>query len=598
MKMTLSSFISGLQRLTVCVLVGVALGPSAHGLVIKHEPHLDTELYVAPATYTRKDGKALPSTIIISRPIGVRDDPEKNPLKDFPQDSLTFVSAAEGDDSREGSVDLKHNIKFYKIECTSGHSCTSIIPAHTTTPPPLNLKPLSDAELQEYLEQFSLRKGFQYSDDFESSGNPSVPEDSDEGLDGDTSEERSFGGNSQKGYWPGSMFRPGSKPSRGQVFKYQSVSGSRNHGPQDPIRMPLLTWDHISGDFPSRPTNTWERPYTRPSNAQSYGPFPTRRPSEKNPRPQMLKPLPTHDDAILPPYGPPRPSPRPTKRPPAYDGVWNRYSTSTVSQLDRGTGKWVKISSSNTHLDQKPYGEPARPADPHQQPTHHASASLTVLGVSDRQPHSFPNSQRNSSHMVEVPSALPGNPPETIETGGDYVPSFASVPLSVIAPGLFRPLTPAPASSIETTGLAHVSVPLYLISTPSLTAAISDEPNTTTTTTTTSSTTTTTTTTARPPPITTTRPTTTSTTVEPPNQSSSGFFDNPSAVMAAVGAGLIPATFAALLPVFVGGRRRRRRRSVALDALVPGRKGVPEKQVAAVSERVWRALNAYQDDTR
>nr|XP_027220426.1 uncharacterized protein LOC113812700 isoform X2 [Penaeus vannamei] len=457
MRMTLPSSISGLQRLSVVVvLMGVAVRPPALGLVIKHEPQLDTELYVAPATYTRKDGKALPSTIIISRPIGVRDEPEKDPLRDFPPDALSFVGAA--DDSREGSIDLKHNIKFYKIECTSGRSCSSIIPAYTTTPPPLNLKPLSDEELKEYLEQFSLRNGFQYSDDFESSGSPSVPEESD--FDG-ASEERAFGGHSDRGYWPGSRFRPGSQPSRGQVFKYQSVSGSRDHETQDPFRSPAVTWDQISSDFPSRPTNSWDRlSNKRPSNAQSYGPFPTqktRRPSEKNPRPQMLKPLAPHDDAILPPYGPPRPPPRPTKRPASYDGVWNRYGMSTVSQLDRDTGRWVKISSSNTHLDQKPYSEPPRPSDPQRAPTHHASASLTVLGVNDRQPHSFPSHERNSSHTVEVPSALPGNPPETIETGGGYAQSFASVPLSVIAPGLFRPLTPAPASSIESTGVAHMS---------------------------------------------------------------------------------------------------------------------------------------------
>ncbi|ROT71036.1 hypothetical protein C7M84_010662 [Penaeus vannamei] len=535
MRMTLPSSISGLQRLSVVVvLMGVAVRPPALGLVIKHEPQLDTELYVAPATYTRKDGKALPSTIIISRPIGVRDEPEKDPLRDFPPDALSFVGAA--DDSREGSIDLKHNIKFYKIECTSGRSCSSIIPAYTTTPPPLNLKPLSDEELKEYLEQFSLRNGFQYSDDFESSGSPSVPEESD--FDG-ASEERAFGGHSDRGYWPGSRFRPGSQPSRGQVFKYQSVSGSRDHETQDPFRSPAVTWDQISSDFPSRPTNSWDRlSNKRPSNAQSYGPFPTqktRRPSEKNPRPQMLKPLAPHDDAILPPYGPPRPPPRPTKRPASYDGVWNRYGMSTVSQLDRDTGRWVKISSSNTHLDQKPYSEPPRPSDPQRAPTHHASASLTVLGVNDRQPHSFPSHERNSSHTVEVPSALPGNPPETIETGGGYAQSFASVPLSVIAPGLFRPLTPAPASSIESTGVAHAPA---------------------------------------------------------------GFFDNPSAVMAAVGAGLIPATFAALLPVFVGGRRRRRRRSVVPDGLDPSRRGSPEKQVAEVSPGVWRALDAHQDNAR
>lgn len=593
MRMTLPSSISGLQRLSVVVvLMGVAVRPPALGLVIKHEPQLDTELYVAPATYTRKDGKALPSTIIISRPIGVRDEPEKDPLRDFPPDALSFVGAA--DDSREGSIDLKHNIKFYKIECTSGRSCSSIIPAYTTTPPPLNLKPLSDEELKEYLEQFSLRNGFQYSDDFESSGSPSVPEESD--FDG-ASEERAFGGHSDRGYWPGSRFRPGSQPSRGQVFKYQSVSGSRDHETQDPFRSPAVTWDQISSDFPSRPTNSWDRlSNKRPSNAQSYGPFPTqktRRPSEKNPRPQMLKPLTPHDDAILPPYGPPRPPPRPTKRPASYDGVWNRYGMSTVSQLDRDTGRWVKISSSNTHLDQKPYSEPPRPSDPQRAPTHHASASLTVLGVNDRQPHSFPSHERNSSHTVEVPSALPGNPPETIETGGGYAQSFASVPLSVIAPGLFRPLTPAPASSIESTGVAHVSVPLYLISPPPLTAALSDEPNTTTT-----SSTTTTTTTARPPPTTTTRPTSTSTTAKPPQQAPAGFFDNPSAVMAAVGAGLIPATFAALLPVFVGGRRRRRRRSVVPDGLDPSRRGSPENQVAEVSPGVWRALDAHQDNAR
>lgn len=438
----------------------VLLMQTTHSLVIKQEPHLDTELYVAPATYTRKDGKSLPSTIIISRPIGIKGG--KDTIKeDFSQGTFTVIPSSD-EDMSQGNIGVNPNIKFYRIECTSGQSCSSIIPMKTNPPNPPNPPeiPFTELELKKYLAQFGLYDGFPYSDDYENSGSPERPIETDDNYDTD----RAFGSvnYNSNDFWPGSQYRPQSQPSKGQVHKFQHYdSGASSRPISDfPTRRPTADF------FTRRPVSHFptRRPYSdfptqRPSpglhTRRPVSDFPTRRPSigwsvdtedgkwEKvqtlstvqndrfqNPirphhssRPQELpKPFSYDDDTIYPPDGPPRPSspPRTTAHPTSYDGMWNRYGLSTVSQLDKETGEWVKISSSSTQLEHGLFDLPKTVPSANLPPaTHHTKASLTVLGIRDRQPHStFPDSNAHKSHVIKIPSSHPGNPPETIEIDG------------------------------------------------------------------------------------------------------------------------------------------------------------------------------------
>ncbi|XP_064097917.1 uncharacterized protein LOC135209172 [Macrobrachium nipponense] len=429
---------------------------AVRGLVINDDSTGETEYYVAPATFNRKDGKALPSTIIISRPLGLRTDPHKGSEKeeekekddDFTEGSFSVIPQRE-ETPGKGEVSVEPNIQFYKIECSKGRSCTAIIPARTTTISPPSI-PFTKLELKKYLSQFGLYNGFPYDDDFEATGSPE-PIKENEGAKYfnkhagiNHSVDRAFGTNNRN-YWPGSEYRPGNQPSRGQVFKYQGSDSHSEFPTQSPFpnfstsrpspdfqmrpiefptqypsldtatRSPVNKWDKFTADLPIRkPDNKWGEVRPLP-NDRFHGQHSHELPS----------PFGYEDDSIRPPNGPPRPpSPiRTTTRPTTYDGVWNRYSMSTVSQLDKDTGEWVKVSSSSTRLDHGLFNlsEDGSPSPPGPLPpaTHHTKASLTVLGISDREPLSaFGDSDANKPHVLSVPSANPGSPPEMIETDG------------------------------------------------------------------------------------------------------------------------------------------------------------------------------------
>ncbi|XP_068215696.1 uncharacterized protein [Palaemon carinicauda] len=419
---------------------------AAAGLVINDKEAGETEYYVAPATYTRKDGKALPSTIIISQPLGLRTDPQKDSNADegkkdeFTEGSFSLLSQSE-ESPGKGEISVNPNIQFYKIECSKGQSCTAIIPARTTTISPPSI-PFTKLELKKYLSQFGLYNGFQYDDNFEASGSPERIKEN-EGTKffnkhagvSHHSVDRAYGTNN-KNYWPGSEYRPGNQPSRGQVFKYQVSDPISDFPTQSPF--PSFSTSRPMPGLPLR------RPIEFPTQYPSFDSttrspvnhLPMRKPDIKwgEIRPlthdkfhghnthELPSPLGYDDEGIRHPHR--RPSPiRTTTRPTAYDGVWNRYGVSTVSQLDKQTGEWVKVSSSSTRLDHGlfsiPGDEKASSSGPLPPATHHTKASLTVLGISDREPLSaFGDSDVNKPHVVSVPSANPGSPPETIETDG------------------------------------------------------------------------------------------------------------------------------------------------------------------------------------
>ncbi|XP_071520126.1 uncharacterized protein [Panulirus ornatus] len=458
------------------VLISIA---ATDGLMVQQEPHSDTQLYVAPATYTRREGKALPSTIIISRPLGVREDPK--------DDEVSIAS--EEDHSSEDDLDLKSNIKFYKIECTSGRSCTSIIPARTATARPPPSRAYDDIDIRKYLAKFSLRDGFQYTDDFESSGTPKEDETERHFSNHpatsslDPSNPRAFGSSdhAMSNYWPGSAYRPRPLPSKGLVFKFQQYEPPRRTSSIDdfPNRRPAIQWDKIYESFPSRrPAMEWQkvpsqtfvtkkkkkplRPHRPSRPSEPSWPYQSSRPNQQSSRPHV--PFERNDNIIFPPYDLPRPSTttRTTLRPPPYDGVWNRYSTSTVSQLDKDTGEWVKVSSSSTQLDKGVFERPTISPNTLPSPSYHTVASLTVLGLSDvRQPLStFHDSTARDTHLVEVPSALPGRPPALIETDGGHADVMAAEDLSASSPRQTSSFSSSASSSTTTTTSpdSHTSV--------------------------------------------------------------------------------------------------------------------------------------------
>nr|XP_053643951.1 uncharacterized protein LOC128696651 [Cherax quadricarinatus] len=404
-----------LQAMCVVVLVWtLALVSAASSLMIKEEPQGNTELYVAPVSYSRKDGKSLPSTIIISRPLGIQPYSKDRKHPDI------FSIVSEEEDSGEDGLHLKPNIKFYKIECKSGRSCTSIIPARSITFDKPTAKPFTDEDIKKYLKQFSLRDGFPYDDDYESSGTPKEPKESQEMRhigetdDSEHHTQRAFSSPhfNRPGFWP--------RPSKGQVFKYEQYDPDELNSPPGvhiPVRNPSINWDKISETFPKRsPTTEWQR--VRP-----FRPGPQHSTSSYFSRPhQSSRPYlnyHSNDDRIHFPYDHPRPSSVTTARAAPYDGVWKRYSMSTVSQHDKDTGEWVKISMSNTELDQ---GVFKKHPDALRESTHHAKASLTVLGLSEQlPPSSFSGRLPQGTHLMEVPNTLPGRPPALIETDGSKV---------------------------------------------------------------------------------------------------------------------------------------------------------------------------------
>ncbi|KAK4289547.1 hypothetical protein Pmani_037487 [Petrolisthes manimaculis] len=571
-------------------------------------------MYVGPPTTTLRNGRALSSTIIVSRPLGVSLDPVKKPLDrpaplqkpqdhhhasfSFSQDfqlSRPHIKIQQSEEKTQeaseeqveapefqggtGSttVGVKDKIKFYTLECRVGEACSAIIPAPAPFTPRPAARAFSPEQLKRYLAQFSMRSGFGYNDDFEESGKPSDDPDPNPPRSSSRRALQPYSILDDPNFWPGSQYRPrrGVFPSRGSVYKYQAYRPNLDY-----------TWEKIRPDE-QRPQvwNDYQQstPYT-----DAHTPY---RPHNKP------KPSPFTDTRQ-------RPSNRPSGE--VKKGTWGRYGTSTVAQLDKNTGTWIPVSSTTLHL-------PSNGPSPTQAPTHLSGFSppqrtqvkLTVLGMDEPHPSRPFSSSHSQGHSFQHPSGLPDGSPALIETGGPGLPltSPRHPPLAGLTPSgvlhVSLPLTLLSSSSSSNTGAFHTRS--YSFSSPSNTLNTSSNTTTTTlastnttttttpipTTTQTSSnntnTSTTSTTTTTTPPSTTTTTTTTTTTrprPRPPNTSrnktptttttttttaSPSLLDNPYAVMAAVGAGVVPVTLAALLPVLIGRRRRRR----SYDTLLP-----------------------------
>ncbi|XP_050737121.1 uncharacterized protein LOC127008779 isoform X2 [Eriocheir sinensis] len=296
-------------------------------------------------------------------------------------------------------IGVSPNIKFYSLSCTSGKPCSTIIPAPTPSRSSRlsgTKSPFSEEQVRRYLQQFSLRNGFQYSKDFEDSGRPKELSDSAErsrllrdpkmvllDYSGKQNEQE------QESWWSD----PASQP--GRVYKHQQY------------RPKVYDWASVQASFPSR----WSATATHqglPGSGVSHHDRHEDHHASFPPRPSSI--LLQQPSKIYDPghssydHGHSR---YPSKSP--QSGTWRRYSSSTITQLDKDTGEWVKVSSSGPHHN----GEVLKSS-----PTQKKQVQLTVLGVSDDLDAS--DGGDRGMHVVMKPSSLPGMPPAFIETdGGD-----------------------------------------------------------------------------------------------------------------------------------------------------------------------------------
>ncbi|XP_045124768.1 uncharacterized protein LOC123512427 [Portunus trituberculatus] len=384
----------------------------SNGLRVQDALDRDTVLYQVPSTSTRRDGRALPSTIIVSspmllkvRPKGAASPPKASqeaeddtkysyiPLSSSKTQEEPEESAAPAKENpnpvntKESGVGVKSKIKFHTIHCTSDKPCSTIIQAPvkphnyissttTTNSSSSRRQPFTQEQIKRYLQQFSLRQGFRYGKEFEESGTPDASRGPSRGrmllrdpkwvlLEQDSKYEG-------QDPWYDEPWSPGS------VYRYQTY---RPEG-FDPHKSPVTDWDSVYASFPSRHSTTGRPKYSPPS-----------------------RPLtPDTDNSETSGRRPSRP------RRPSTNGVWSRYSTSTITQLDKNSGQWVKVSSSGPHKD-KSWQFPS-----HSHPTQQTQVQLTVLGVDEDLDTPRGNGVKPETHMVVKPNDVPGHPPAVIET--------------------------------------------------------------------------------------------------------------------------------------------------------------------------------------
>ncbi|XP_063890033.1 uncharacterized protein LOC135116478 [Scylla paramamosain] len=381
------------------------------GLRVQEAPGRDTVLYQAPPTSTLRDGRALPSTIIVSspmllkvRPKGTPSSPKASqeaesgtkysyiplsPSKTPEEPAAPSKDTPDPVETKGAGVGVTSKIKFHTIHCTSGKPCSTIIQAPvrthnyissssttTTNSSSSRRQPFTQEQIKRYLQQFSLRQGFRYGKEFEESGTPDASLQSRKErmllrdpkwvlLDQDNKYE-------EQDPWYDEPWSPGS------VYKYQTYRPAGF----DPYKSPVTDWDSVYASFPSRQSTTERPKYSPPS-----GP---------------LTPNAGHGGTSG--RLPSRPRPLST------NGVWSRYSTSTVTQLDKNTGQWVKVSSSGPQKD-KAWQFPSRSP-----PSQQTQVQLTVLGVNEDLDTPRGNGVKPETHMVVKPNGVPGQPPAVIET--------------------------------------------------------------------------------------------------------------------------------------------------------------------------------------
>lgn len=377
------------------------------------------------ATNSQRDQFKLPSSIIVSTSLGLRDRPKPGEANtDNGNKRHQVIPAVEENRGTAGQYGVRDKIKFYKLECTKGSTCSSVIPARNAKRAPMRASRFSPEQLARYFRLFNPSNK-----DTESrkSASPVNSVNKNEGP-GNKREGRHF-----ENYWPSSDQRPQSHqyvqlindfkqsfPSKAKVTKYETISSSHRISPElnFPTRRPA-----------KRPTDTTARPWWEEIDSVY--------PDSENDSDKISYPN-------YPPSSISRPvsiqSPTTSHHSTGNKGSWRRYGTSTVSQLNKNTGEWEKVSTSNTQLNgSSPSARPLGTKDD----VYKASAALTVLGVSDREPHSaFIDSVAHKPQTILVPSSDPDKPPHKIET--DNTP--AAVTQTGVTFTVFRPKPSTPSN--------------------------------------------------------------------------------------------------------------------------------------------------------
>ena len=477
--------------------------------------------------------------------------------------------------------DKGDKINFYTIKCSSGELCSSIIPAQIVTTTEAPQRKRTAEEMRRYLRSYNLGNGFGYN----SQGGE--PDAASKYFDDHKKEKEKLREARQlrfrdfrdyEDFWPGANLRPNRQRQPKKISNIPSIFPEV--GSQNPSALSSL-----SSSWP-RGVNIVTRPSLFPQRREegrsftSQLPFPTFENSLewpysdfKNPDSKEFKQnydgYFDHSSEIKSPSE--NWHKKSKQKPKNKDGEWRLFSTSTVSQLDKQSGKWKKVSTGSNKVNtakndkyfpsghdyKRPFSQyrpPVKPQKPYKKPSKGSTTleqtitGLTVLGVTEQTPYRPP-----STHRPNISISSSGYFPQR-PWGSD---------------SKTRPNHPRPSSNESTDPLVpvsastHVSYPLYVLPPdPNSNTSSVDDPGVALKKSLTSTTTTTTTTTTRRTTIRTT-PRTTTTTQAPSGgggEGGGGFLGNPYAVIAAVGAGLIPATFAALLPAFLGKRKRRRRR--------------------------------------
>ena len=472
-------------------------------------------------------------------------------------------------------------INFYTIKCTSGELCSSIIPAQVVTSTPSGAEKMTHEQMKRYLKDLNLVNGFGFSDS--GRNDKSLKYFEDEKILQENSRkarQRSFHDvRDNSDFWPGSHLRPNRDQAASQTFTANGEQdfdafGGRSFTDLATLSSMSESWPRgvhiftrnansnraesgrkISSQIPS-PTfgNVIDWPYSFENEAHSPRFY-------RNKNHQVSNSVQINSNTNNKWTAPDNYKYNSKIRP---GGEWRKFSTSTVAQLDKNSGKWTKVSKNTVDVNPdlpsnyKPGINPSIfhswPAtslqNEHNRPgesttMQHTSTGLTVLGVTES------NIHQPTAPTIETSSGNSGYYPNR-PWGNYHNEATAAKPASTNhSDSPQRPMIPVSA-------LTHVSHPLYVLPADPLSTPVSiADPGTALALAQAAALTTTVSTTQRAA-----RTTQGTTTTEKPAGGGGGgggsILSNPYALVAAVGAGLIPATFAALLPVFLGKRRKRR----------------------------------------
>jgi len=406
-------------------------------------------------------------------------------------------------------------IKFYSINCNEKASCSSIIPAPDFSASTSKPKFRTIDETKNYLRSFNLQDGFRFS--------KSPTEDLVSKMFKAERKSRENKRRSRQmkfkdirdspGFWPGSQYRPkvvNAREDRSYAMSFSNLMSPRekyNHQFEQDNKLSYLLRNNIRNNIPTKPKSL-KTPigYSKPNRdiRIAY--------SKPNRDTRIAYSKPNRDTPI--PYSKPN-----------RDGEWRRYSKATVSKLDTETGEWNRVSRSY---------KPSSVQTGNEGGTTHGNQRRPIFY--HKPMHGNKNIQKHSTEssgifLTEIDFIrnnvnvdIPVNPRDPTNLSQLLIDSSEVTTTST---------TTIPTTTTILTTTTNVPIALRQSQTISPISQNDDTANSTET-------------------LQTTGMTSTSTTTQ------KSVFRNPQAMAAAVGAGLIPATFAAVLPVMFGRRRRRR----------------------------------------